>query len=64
MKNNMKLINKIMQTGIVLVVGNSLLKGICKNDDEIRRMNRRIFYYSLMIVIIVFGGIGLGHLIF
>ena len=60
----MKLINKIMQTGIVLVVGNSLLKGICKNDDEIRRMNRRIFYYSLMIVIIVFGGIGLGHLIF
>jgi len=60
----MGIINKIMQTGIVLVVGNSLLKEICKNDDEIRRMNRRMFYYSLMIVIITFGGIGLGHLLF
>lgn len=51
----MKLINKIIQGGIVILVGDSLLKEMVKSDKEYQRIKLKMFSYSLVITLLIVG---------
>lgn len=45
-----------MELGIVMIVGNSLLKEIVKNDEELKRIRRKSFYYSIIVTLLILLG--------
>jgi len=51
----MKLIDKIIQGGIVIFVGSTLVKEMAESDEEYKRLKRKMFWGSLAITLLIVG---------
>ena len=55
----MKIINKLMQGAVIMVIGDKILRDIVNGDEDYKRIRKRMWAYSAIIALIIVGSLEL-----